>query len=85
MVQPLLGSQANAGDFVKWHIDHAAHAQPIVVGLTVFHHGRTSADLKGNIQLEILHAVRPTLLTTRGLLIAISSPYPLAQEGIMRT
>ena len=32
-------TQTNAGDFVKWRVDHAAHVQP-VVRLTVSHHRR---------------------------------------------
>src|SRR5215510_9278356 len=35
-------TQANARDLAKWHVDHAAHSQPVLVGLTVFRHGRGS-------------------------------------------
>src|SRR6516164_9170183 len=35
-------TQANTRDLAKWHVDHAAHSQPVLVRLTVFHHGRGS-------------------------------------------
>src|SRR5215813_4830567 len=35
-------TQANTGDLVKWHVDHAVHSQPFLVRLIVFHHGRGS-------------------------------------------
>src|SRR5215831_7593266 len=33
-------TQANTRDLAKWHVDHAAHSQPVLVRLTVFRHGR---------------------------------------------
>src|SRR5499427_7240929 len=35
-------TQANTRDLAKWHVDHAAHSQPVLVRLTVFRHGRGS-------------------------------------------
>src|SRR5215467_1078523 len=33
-------TQANTRDLAKWYVDHAAHSQPVLVQVTVFHHGR---------------------------------------------
>src|SRR6185312_16896965 len=30
-------TQANARDLAKWHVDHAAHSQPVLVRLTASH------------------------------------------------
>src|SRR6516162_10094629 len=53
-------SQADARDLAKWHVDHAAHSQPVLAGLTVFRHGigslRTSSRTH-NRCLEISRAV----------------------------
>src|SRR6516165_902127 len=38
----LAATQANTRDLAKGHVDHAAHSQPVLVRLTVFHHGRGS-------------------------------------------
>src|SRR5262252_4791862 len=44
-------TQANTRDLAKWHVDHAAHSQPVLVRLTVFHHWRgVAAEIKGNVQ-----------------------------------
>src|SRR6516225_1111515 len=43
-------TRANARDLLKWHVDHAAHSQPVLVRLTVFHHGRVLADVEANPQ-----------------------------------
>src|SRR6516165_7885846 len=34
-------TQANTGDLAKWHVDHTAHSQPLLVRLTGCH-GRRS-------------------------------------------
>jgi hypothetical protein len=40
-------TQANTRDLAKWHVDHAAHSQPILVRLTVSPHGdEPLADIK---------------------------------------
>ena len=39
-------TQANAGDLAKWHVDHAAHSQAILVRLTVSH-GRWPLQTQG--------------------------------------
>src|SRR5262249_6137974 len=33
-------TQANTRDLAKWHVDHTAQSQPVLVRLTFFHHGR---------------------------------------------
>src|SRR6516165_10650826 len=35
-------TRANTRDLAKWHVDQAAHSQPVLVRLTAFHHGRGS-------------------------------------------
>src|SRR5262245_20949934 len=37
-----VATQANTRHFAKWHVDHAAHSQPILGRLIIFHHGRGS-------------------------------------------
>ena len=32
-------TQANTRDLAKWHVDHAAHSQPVLVELSVSRHG----------------------------------------------
>src|SRR5215472_16154244 len=35
-------TQANTRDLAKWHVDHAAHSQPVFLRLTVSSHGEGS-------------------------------------------
>ena len=43
-------TQANTRDLAKWHVDHAAHSQPVLCSTYCFPWEWVSADLEANIQ-----------------------------------
>src|SRR5262245_35543906 len=43
-------TQANTRDLAKWHVDHAAHPQPVLVQLSVFTTGEGPVHVKENAQ-----------------------------------
>jgi hypothetical protein len=65
----ILGAmRANAGDLLKWHIDHAAHPQQIFLRLTVFPHGKISLRIEESAQQLVIYCSGfiPSFISKKG-------------------